>query len=76
MSAIQLQRGWREKAARLARRLRLDNEEGQGTTEYALVSAGIIVGGGASLLLFAPRAIEAFDAYVHGFYLLLGLPVP
>jgi hypothetical protein len=55
---------------------RMRDQAGQATTEYALVSFAIIVGGSFSLFYFIPTAINAYRGYIRGFYLVLGLPIP
>jgi hypothetical protein len=54
----------------------LGSEDGQGMTEYALVTTGLLVGAGVSLFFFIPQAIQGYRTYILGFYLVLGLPFP
>jgi len=52
------------------------SERGQAMTEYAIFTAAMLVGGGVALGGFLPVALQAYEHYIHGFWLVLGLPVP
>ena len=51
-------------------------EDGQAMTEYAIFSAAMMVGSGVALGAFLPLAFKAYQYYIHGFWTILGLPVP
>ncbi len=54
----------------------LGNEDGQAATEYSLLSFYIILGGGGAIFAWMPAMLNAYTIYIHGFYTVLGLPVP
>mgnify|MGYP000888390054 FL=1 len=54
----------------------LGDESGQAISEYSIITASLLVGGTAAVVTFLPEAIKAYDAYVRGYYLVLGLPFP
>ena len=60
----------------LALRRRLLGESGQAAPEYALITFLLVFGGGAALVMFGPTAVNAYNIYIHGFYFVLGLPIP
>ncbi len=59
---------------RLARALA--GEEGQAATEYAVTTGALMLGTGTGLLVFLPKAFEAYQKYINTFYLTIGMPLP
>ncbi|MFN7132769.1 MAG: hypothetical protein ACK4N5_11860 [Myxococcales bacterium] len=58
-----------------ARRLGQD-ESGQAMAEYSMISFYLILGTGGCLFVWIPSMLNAYQVYIQGFYLVLGLPVP
>jgi hypothetical protein len=54
----------------------LHEEDGQEVTEYAVTSFALLLGGAASFFTFIPSALNAYNIYIHSFYMILGLPIP
>jgi uncharacterized protein (UPF0333 family) len=48
---------------------------GQASTEYIVLSFGMLVIAGGGLMTFAPDSVAALTIYIRGFYLVLGLPL-
>jgi len=58
---------------------RLGQEQGQAATEYAVMSAYLLVGGllaSPFIMRFMPEMLNAFQIYVDGFYFVFSLPIP
>ena len=54
-------------------------ESGQAATEYAIMSAYLLVGGllaSPFIVRFMPEMLNAFQIYVDGFYFVFSLPIP
>lgn len=66
-----LSRSLRDAVTRL-----LVDEQGQAMTEYAVTSGAIIIGSTGVLTYFLPAMLDAYQIYITGFYLVLGLPIP
>jgi hypothetical protein len=52
------------------------NSTGQATAEYALISLLLLGFGSLTLLHLVPGLVTAFGDYLHGYYLVLSLPIP
>ncbi|HEY3449154.1 MAG TPA: hypothetical protein VGK67_22545 [Myxococcales bacterium] len=55
---------------------KLREEDGQAATEYALFTFFVIFGLSFGLGGFLPAMFKAYEHYVHGFWMVLSLPVP
>jgi len=51
-------------------------ERGQASAEYALFTLLLLAGAGLGLGGFVPTILGAYEHYLGGFWLLLGLPFP
>ena len=59
------------------RRLRLPaGQRGQSVAEYSLTTFLLFMIGPGSILVIWPKFVEAYAAYVGGFYWLLNMPIP
>ncbi len=52
------------------------SQAGQAMTEYAIFTAAMMVGSGVALGAFLPLALRAYQHYIHGYWMVLGLPIP
>jgi Flp pilus assembly pilin Flp len=52
------------------------DQSGQAVVEYSMFTFFVFVGIGVGVLGFLPAALKAYEIYVHGFYLMLSLPLP
>ena len=55
---------------------KLRDEGGQAATEYALFTFFVIFGMSFGLGGFLPAMFKAYEHYVHGFWMVLSLPIP
>ncbi len=51
-------------------------ESGQSSAEYSFLTLFLLIGTAAGVAGFLPASFQAYEAYVHGFWLVLGLPIP
>jgi Flp pilus assembly pilin Flp len=51
-------------------------EDGQAATEYSLFTGFVIFGAALGLGGFLPAMFAAYQHYVHGYWLVLSLPIP
>lgn len=54
----------------------LRSESGQAATEYSMFTAFVIFGAAVGLGGFLPAMFAAYQHYVHGYWLVLSLPIP
>ena len=55
---------------------KLCDEDAQAATEYALFTSFVIFGMSFGLGGFLPAMFKAYEHYVHGFWMVLSLPIP
>jgi hypothetical protein len=54
----------------------LCRESGQAAVEYSLFTFFILIGAVLGLGGFLPASLAAYEAYIDGFWMVLGLPIP